>query len=198
MHNYFMHHCQINKKIGYSIMPNIYFSSDYHFGHTNVLNFDKRPFKNLDEMHETIISNHNEIVTNDDILYILGDVSMKLDHIKVAEILNKMNGKKILIKGNHDKGLLRHPEFRNCFESIHDYLEIKHNHTMLCLFHYPIDEWNATHRGSIHLYGHTHTKEKELNGKALNVGIMNHNFYPLSLKDIFEKTEKMSVGTHYD
>ena len=97
----------------------IYFSSDYHFGHFNILGYASRPFKTIREMDEKIILNHNEIVSQDDEIYILGDISMNSDY--GAKCLSRMNGKKYLIRGNHDK---IKPALSEQLEWVKDYYEL--------------------------------------------------------------------------
>ena len=78
-----------------------YYISDLHFGHKNVIKFDKRPFFNIDDMERTIIENWNSRVTNDDDVYILGDISW-YDLKGTIRVIKKLNGKLHLVKGNHD------------------------------------------------------------------------------------------------
>ena len=78
-----------------------YYISDLHIGHSKVINFDSRPFFTLDEMHETIITNWNNVVDRSDDVYILGDFAWKND-IGV-EVLKQLKGRKYLILGNHDR-----------------------------------------------------------------------------------------------
>lgn len=75
----------------------IYFIADTHFNDAAIMKYENRPFKNLTEMTNTIIKNWNNIVTNDDIVYILGDLGCV-----TKQIIQSLNGKKYLIKGNHD------------------------------------------------------------------------------------------------
>jgi len=82
-------------------MNKVYLISDMHFGHINIIKYDKLPFGSIEEMDKTIISNWNKIVSNDDKVFILGDVSF-YGKDKTAEIISSLHGKKILIKGNHD------------------------------------------------------------------------------------------------
>ena len=69
-----------------------YYISDLHFFHANALNFDKRPFSTVDEMNDT----------NNDVVYILGDVSLLHGKEKLIELVAILKGKKVLIQGNHD------------------------------------------------------------------------------------------------
>jgi calcineurin-like phosphoesterase family protein len=71
-------------------------------------------------------------------------------------ILNQLNGDKILIEGNHDRKLLKDPVFRRSFKEVHQYLEITWDKKPVVMFHYPIQDWNRSHHGAIHLHGHVH------------------------------------------
>jgi len=80
----------------------IYFTSDLHLGHANVIRFQDRPFADVDEMNEALIANYNEVVGPDDTVYILGDVSNRCPGKQANEMIARLNGHKILIMGNHD------------------------------------------------------------------------------------------------
>lgn len=83
-------------------MPKIFFTSDLHFGHKNIIRFDNRPFSTVEEMDEALIRNWNAKVSDEDTVYVLGDISWYND-AKTSEIINSLHGHKILIKGNHDR-----------------------------------------------------------------------------------------------
>lgn len=133
-------------------MSKIFYISDLHFGHKNVISYDNRPFLSVEEMDKTMIENWNNVVKNDDTVYILGDISW-YDYKKTVEIMGQLKGTKILIKGNHDK---LNQELKNCFQYIYDYKEIKDNGRDVILCHYPIPCFNKHFYGAIHLYGHVH------------------------------------------
>lgn len=76
--------------------------ADTHFGHRNIIGYCNRPFRSVEEMDETLIKNWNETVSNDDVVIHLGDFSFGTKE-RCAEIVKRLNGRKILIKGNHDK-----------------------------------------------------------------------------------------------
>lgn len=83
-------------------MSKIYFIADIHFGHQKIINYESRPFESVDEMDGTIIQNWNEIIQEDDVVYILGDYSFyDFEHSK--EITSQLKGKKYLVMGNHDE-----------------------------------------------------------------------------------------------
>jgi calcineurin-like phosphoesterase family protein len=81
---------------------NTFFTADTHFGHKNVIAYCNRPYKNVEEMDADLIKRWNETVADHDVIYHLGDFAF---HPKdsTAEIIEQLNGHKILLKGNHDK-----------------------------------------------------------------------------------------------
>lgn len=79
-----------------------YYISDLHLFHENAIAFDPRPFASLQEMHDTILKNWNDRVTNGDMVYILGDVSMRGKKEELIAFVAQLKGRKVLIKGNHD------------------------------------------------------------------------------------------------
>ncbi len=181
-------------------MPNTFFTSDLHFGHRNIIRFDNRPFTSVEEMDRTLIEKWNNKVSEDDIVYILGDISW-YDDAKTTEIFSGLNGRKILIKGNHDRV---HGRVRRCFEEITDYKEITlegNRHIVLC--HYPIVFFNRHHYGSYMFYGHVHNSHEwqmtdnyryeleqlDVKCNAYNVGVMVQNYEPVTFDEILENYE---------
>lgn len=126
----------------------IWFTSDFHLYHKNCITFDNRPFTTLGEMHDKLIRNWNEVVTNADTVYYLGDVSFGRPD-KTRDILYSLNGNIVLIKGNHDQ---RIGQFEDRFSGVHDYLELKKERIVLS--HYPSITWNWMYYNSIMLHGH--------------------------------------------
>jgi calcineurin-like phosphoesterase family protein len=174
-----------------------YFTSDLHFGHKNILEYDNRPFYSVQEMDNSIIRCWNNMVTNDDTIFILGDVSW-YNRDKTLEILKQLKGDLVLIRGNHDEIFKTNSPFP--FQYITDYQEIYENGKLVVLSHFPIMYWKDQYKGSIHLYGHVHktedynsllkfkNKAKE-NGnpfKSYNVGCMMKymDYIPRTLEDI--------------
>lgn len=178
----------------------IFYIADTHFGHTNVIKYDKRPFKTAQEMDETIIKNWNEVVTDKDTVYILGDFSWRKPD-ETLKILKQLNGKKILIRGNHDKmpgKVLRQ------FQEVKDYAEIKDGDETVILSHYPMLFYNKQFHDTIHLYGHIHNSRQwedcerwrretykihNIPMRMFNVGCMISymDYRPKTLQDILDK-----------
>ena len=181
----------------------IFFTADTHFCHSKIIGSCERPFADVFEMNKAMIDNWNSLITNRDEIYILGDFMYKGKAKDANEILSKLKGRKYLIKGNHEK-YLDDPEFKpEAFEWINNYHVFKHEGVKIVLFHYPMLSWDGSYRGSIHLYGHVHNsgikypeygKKIELLGpRAINVGVDVNDFYPVSIKAIFEKVEKVKA-----
>lgn len=172
----------------------IYYISDTHFGHKNIINYEHRPFKCVEEMNETLIYNWNKKVKPEDDIYILGDFSSySATNENNIKILKRLNGKKHLVLGNHDS-FARKPSFdKTLFESINDYREINDNGRHVCLFHYPIAVYDRQHYGSYHCYGHVHSKmhlvpeQLRKSGRAFNVGVDVNNYEPVTLDELIER-----------
>jgi calcineurin-like phosphoesterase family protein len=133
-------------------------TSDLHFGHATIKKFcpeTRGRFRDMEHMRETMITEWNQLVGQDDTVYILGDVAF-LPAQDAVVIMQRLNGRKILIEGNHDRKLLNDPAFRGCFDQVHNYLRLTHNGQLVILFHYPIAEFDQMHRGAVHLHGHLH------------------------------------------
>lgn len=160
-----------------------YITSDLHFGHKRILEFAQefRQYHNVEEMNEDLISRWNEVVCPEDTIYNLGDLCFYYNKEKVKNIIRRLNGKHHLILGNHDQALREFysgikdeikDDGNRFFEEVVDYKEIKHGGHKLVLMHYPIQEWNGMHHGSIHLYGHLHDRAVPSDGvyRICNVG----------------------------
>lgn len=188
-------------------MTKLFFISDLHLGHKNVLRFDNRPFETIEEHDEAIIKRWNEMVSCKDHVYILGDVSWHGKQTTIS-IMKQLNGEKHLIVGNHDKELLKSKEFCSLFDEITDYKEIKVGSNGLVLCHYPILCFNRHYYGWYHFYGHVHNSaeydvvevsrlslENTLKApcNAINVGCMMPymNYTPRTFEEIIAANEKV-------
>jgi calcineurin-like phosphoesterase family protein len=155
-----------NKKFIFktSEKQNIFFTSDTHFYHKNIINFCKRPFNDLQEMHKEIIRMWNETVRPNDIVFILGDIIFGGANA-YEEILPQLNGKKYLILGNHD---YKNFTTNKCkyFEAVYDKMFIAVNDQEIILNHEPLLCFGGQLNNHIwHLFGHVHTT-KDLNLKG--------------------------------
>ena len=175
----------------------IYFTADTHFYHANIINICKRPFENVEQMNLALIQNWNSCVNYDDEIYILGDFMFK-DGVKANNLLQRLNGKKYLVRGNHDRFIEEETFIQNNFEWIKDYYVLNYQRTKIVLFHYPIVEWDGYFKDAIHLHGHVHNcmrnadqkkRVSVLGKKAVNVGVDVNDFKPVSIEKILKMTE---------
>ena len=165
-------------------MSNIFFCSDHHFGHSNILTFKDannnklRPYSSLLEMHVHIIEQHNLVVKPDDKVYFLGDV---LFNKKYEFILSLLNGSKRLVRGNHD--VLNTNFYLKYFKEIYGsrYLpEYK-----IILTHFPVHE-STLKPDWINVHGHTHiTPINHPQYKC--VCLEQINYTPISLESLLNK-----------
>jgi calcineurin-like phosphoesterase family protein len=178
-----------------------YVGSDFHWGHRNIMNFcpeSRARYKNdLDYMNEKMVIEWNAIVQPDDLVYLLGDVAF-LPAQKAVQYMQRCNGRKILIEGNHDRKLVKDPAFQKCFEEIHQYLEIQHNKTQVCMFHYPVFDHNGAGRGSIMLHGHRHGNPHNIPGRIMDVGMDATGSIVVELDAVIEKLSKVQHMYHHD
>lgn len=175
----------------------IFFTSDTHFWHKNILKYCPRPYKDVEAMNEGLINNWNADVGEDDEVYHLGDFAFGTVP-QICDILKRLNGKKYLIRGNHDKvmekkggpnRLWNSPKV--WFQWVKDYheLEVKDEEMdvvqKIILCHYPFQVWNHSHHGSWHLHGHCHgTLPSKDSMSRLDVGVDQRWMRPISYEGI--------------
>jgi len=161
-------------------MNNTWFTSDTHFGHRNILTHCDRPFESIEVHDEALIANWNDRVQAGDVVYHLGDFALcKRD--KALQILQRLNGQIHLIRGNHDK-VIRGIEDQ--FVCVRNYHEVKgKDPKKIVLSHYAHRVWNASHKGSWHLFGHSHGDLADY-GLSTDVGVDRWDYAPVSLEQI--------------
>ena len=178
-----------------------YITSDLHWGHKNIMKFcpvSRARFRDdLDYMNQTMVKEWNDLISPEDLVYILGDVAF-LPAAKEVEYMCRLNGRKILVQGNHDRKTLNDPVFRNCFEEIHHYLDINYNGTKVCMFHYPIAEWDQMHRGSVHFHGHLHGGESGLEKyRARDMGMDATGVIAVLMEDAIRDAMRGEIKGHH-
>lgn len=181
-------------------------TSDCHFFHSNILKFNPRtrPYDSVDEMNEKLILDWNsKVAPFTDVVYILGDFCFgSVD--KAVSILKRLNGRKILIQGNHDEKLVQDKRFRDEFEEIHLRLNLRYNDKFVVMHHFPIAEWERSHRGSYHLYGHLHGSKQHVQHmeqfRSTDVGVDSfcNGSAVAKLDDVLKFLEKREIMTHGD
>ena len=182
----------------------IWFTSDEHYGHANIIKYCKRPFATLDAMEEILIDRHNQKVNAGDTVYHLGDMFWRtLGAMKAHEIMNQLNGQHYYIRGNHEELMNSSLSLRNRFQGCEDLATVHYSKALrscgiqsvppIVLCHYAMRVWPGSHKGSWHLYGHSHGELPE-QGLSFDVGVDAQNFYPVSLQEVAAKMqEKIKV-----
>ena len=134
-------------------MPSVFLVSDTHFGHVGVCRFTRkdgvtklRPWDSPEEMDEAMIEAWNKTVRPTDKVYHLGDVVINR---KALKTLGRLNGDKVLIKGNHD--IFRLDEYLEYFRDVRAY----HVMNGMILSHIPVSR-DSLYRFGTNIHGHTH------------------------------------------
>lgn len=178
----------------------IFFTSDLHFGHQNIIKFCNRPWKTTEEMDEALIENWNKVVKKDDIIFNLGDFAFAPNY-RWKEILSRLNGTQYLILGNHD--VIRWPgdKIMELFKGVFSQLILKIGDRAVYLNHYPFlcygGSWRGPENAVYALSGHVHSgpvcagKDCDRLGMLFpyqyDVGVDNNNYTPVSWTEVQEK-----------
>lgn len=178
---------------------NVYFTADPHFGHNSIRKYCNRPFDSVEEMNESIRDNFKAPGAAE--LFVIGDVFFRLTTLELIHILHQLAEWKHVhfIRGNHDKkrhfSLIRQawPSGKRNY-TIHEDSIVEvfiaddemEQAARIILCHYPLLSWNASYHGSWHLFGHTHATLKHPSFNAIDVGVDNWNYTPISYQTVKE------------
>lgn len=186
----------------------VFFTSDLHFGHQNILKFCNRPWKTVEEMDKALIENWNSVVGKDDIVFDLGDFAFA-PNWRWKEILSQLNGKHYLILGNHDITRWPGDSIMGMFEGVFQQLILKIDGRFVYLNHYPYlcfgGAWRGPKAAVYQLFGHVHSGPNcsgldsdrlvHLFPYQYDVGVDNNNYTPISWKEVEEKiTNQVEKG----
>lgn len=173
-------------------MANIFLISDHHLSHGNILTFLKadgtnvRSFPSVEEMDEHMIDCHNSVVRPGDKTYFLGDVCFSA---KALPLVARMNGEKVLIKGNHDK--LKLSQYQTLFKDVRG----SHQFNGILLTHIPVHTGSLA-RWPCNVHGHLHTNRVMLGDvidpRYFNVSVECINYTPISLEELKLGIKKQS------
>lgn len=187
-------------------------TSDWHLGHEKSIEFDDRPFKGIQHMHESLVNNYNSLVGPEDLCYFLGDIGFRG---AFNDIIPKLNGKKVLIIGNHDpsKGAM----YDAGFDLVLNAAMLSMGKSIITMSHCPLrgvprespikedgslmknfasgDNWHGESRhqafslpdfGQFHLHGHTHKKKGEdvIADRQWDISVVGNNYRPVSFRQI--------------
>jgi calcineurin-like phosphoesterase family protein len=176
----------------------IFFSSDLHIGHHNIIKYCERPFSDVNDMTESIVNAHNSVVGDEDEWWCLGDFSLSEKYVPI--ILPRLKGRrKYLVAGNHDachpcrgkkSEAARERYLQYGFDAVYDLVKNFHGFT-LCHMPYSEDErhkkryeeYRPKDEGEWLLCGHIHQLWK-VNGRQINVGVDVNNYTPVALEKL--------------
>lgn len=151
---------------------NLFFTSDTHFGHSNIIRYCHRPFASAEEMDEVLVERWNGVVRPQDHVYHLGDVAMRRQHLP---ILKRLHGHLRLVRGNHD--VFKTKEYLQYFDEIYG-MRVFDN---LLFTHVPVHPISLK-RFRANVHGHTH--EVILGEPYLNISVEQTNYTPVSFEDL--------------
>lgn len=176
----------------------VFFTSDTHWGHKNIIAHCNRPYRSVEEMDEAMIENWNAKVGPNDTIYHLGDFFVYCDTNYANRIRSRLNGRICVIRGNHDeiadKVNGKEPRFR----WIRDYYKLKLKDASplvsdsrfgakqhIVMFHYAMRTWQHKRRGVWHLYGHSHGTLPDLPGElCCDIGVDSWDYAPVSYDEL--------------
>ncbi|MFA1509976.1 metallophosphoesterase family protein [Priestia aryabhattai] len=162
----------------------IYLTSDTHFDHKNIIDYEKRPFEDNLQMTEVLIDKWNSVVKPNDLIFHLGDVFF-CKAARMKEIADRLNGRKILIRGNHDKGY-SNGKFNKLGFDVYNYYLLEG----LFLSHYPQDESAIAKAideemilGNVH--GHVHSQIEGLDERIYKcVSVELTDYKPIHIDEV--------------
>lgn len=179
--------------------PNIFFTSDYHLFHENILKLGKgRPFASTEEMHAAIADRHNAVVRQGDRVFNLGDFALKCKWEQAYAFRQRLIGQQHFLFGNHDN--VAWDMIRNvpgCFvwakgdpDSPGAYvLRLKgYDVPKITIGHFAMRTFTSSHKGSWNLYGHSHNQlPEEPRWLGFDVGVDCWNYAPVSIEEVAQK-----------
>lgn len=170
----------------------IWFTSDTHFGHKNIIRHCKRPFDSVEEMNEALIDNWNSVVKPNDEVYHLGDFAFHSKEAEVRQYFDRLNGRISILFGNHDdcKAISAVAAWAG------DVRTVKWEGHRFFLSHYAHRIWSKSHHGVYHLYGHSHGELPGV-GRSMDVGVDAVGYYPISAEEVVAELSSEPFGIHH-
>lgn len=159
-----------------------YVISDTHFGHANIIDYEKRPFNNVQEMDNILIKRWNEVVSVNDTVYHLGDFFLTYTK-RQLEIFTQLNGYIILIRGNYDRQSNTKLIDRIGFKEV--YPELIYDNALLT--HRPVSlEYVVDKDCRMNIHGHQHFNPSQVTPFHYNVSVENINYRPIEISKVID------------
>lgn len=172
--------------------PDVWFTSDWHLNHTNIIKYCNRPFDTVEEMNISLLDRCNSLVKKSDVLFYLGDWCFHHRYNKLVEFAKIFRDSLVckniyFLFGNHDRKLREDDNFKKLWIGTYDLLEIKVKDQSIVLCHYAMRTWNKSHHGSWHLYGHSHGGlSDDTAALSFDCGTDCFNFFPINFTKVEE------------
>jgi calcineurin-like phosphoesterase family protein len=181
-------------------MTQLFITSDEHIGHAKIIELAHRPFASLDEMKETIITNHNKKVPRSlGVLTVhVGDwLWNNMTYLEAWEYISQLNGRHAFMFGNHDELV---EKYRDQFRGGLDFIVgenkaggakiFNYNKMKVTVDHFAHRVWEGSHKGHGHVYGHSHSALPGL-GRSFDIGVDGNDFTPWAIEEVVAKLEKI-------
>lgn len=168
----------------------IWVTSDHHFGHKNIIKYCNRPFQTVEEMRDEMVERWNSVVSDGDVVFHLGDVSLgRIDY--VSDTLKSLKGHKVLIYGNHDQKSLRESNIWDI--RMPDY-QLEYSGFTVNMRHHPWEQDRELDKNNIWLHGHSHGALGTFHDGQIDVGVDSWNYTPVDMDVIVEQHLKNFFG----
>jgi len=163
----------------------IFITSDTFFGRASIIELAHRPFKSIEEMDATLIENWNSVVTENDIVYHLGNFAWS--PIVADNVIKQLNGNIKFILGEFDEALLEVIEYYQDLVILPNDIFKDYKHKMV-LSHYPLADWPGKERGIYHFHGHNfNTMRTDLTiSNRVNCCTDFNNYKPMEIKELLK------------
>jgi len=167
---------------------NVFLTADLHFGHAKIIKYENRPFNSVEEMDEAMIKNWNGVVSKKDKIFVVGDVSFH-NKERTTEIIQQLNGNKILIIGNHDQRSIQWWMDAG-FDEVSNYPIIYKE--WIVIQHEPPTYINDA-MPYFYIYGHVHSTEmyRTITKQSACVSAERWEYTPVNLEKIIELVEQV-------
>ena len=166
----------------------VYFWSDQHFGHANIIKYSNRPFDDKGHMDKVMIKNYFDVVNDEDLVVWVGDVAFS-GVTECRQIFNNLPGTKVLVMGNHDFDRKNNFKDFGIFQEVYMatvfHLKIEDKICNLLISHYPIEN-KLLPENTLNIHGHIHDKTADI--KNINVSVEKTNYRPIDITNIITET----------
>lgn len=177
----------------------IYLTADTHFNHNNILHLCNRPFKDIEDMNNTLVRNINNKINKNDDLYILGDFMFSRDIRDYRKMLKRLNGKIHIVLGNHDnKQFFTQLKNEKLVEEVRESLFIKDTNVKIFCSHFPYLEWAGFYHNTYHAFGHVHGNISVEVKNSLDVGVDSNFYSPVSINEFLRKCNQTKNSLDFE